>query len=231
VKAYALAAALVALAIVAPAHANQTIIPDNDPGFVKLVEIWHTAALHQPTFKTRRWCSLSHICEKVEFAVRDDGKVADTFLYPDEAPEDVIWCTVSSDSPNVRYCQSAAGAGSVITWFEAYFPHAASTERSTTVRTPWIPPASHTSARNTTSTNLMSIASCAKGTLRRKSNQTSKGAVFGPLPACAFCVDLAGPIAGGIHIKSTNASGPRPHSSVLLPIRVILSRSSRSPIV
>jgi hypothetical protein len=116
--------AAVAIAIAAPAHANQTIIRDNDPGFVKLVEIWHTAALHRPTFKTRRWCSLSHICETVEFAVRDDGKVADTFIYPDKAPKDVIWCTVSSDSPNVRYCQKAAGPGSVMTWFEAYFPHA-----------------------------------------------------------------------------------------------------------
>lgn len=120
-----LAAALLALATPAdPAVANKVIIPNNgSESFAELVQIFRTSAMHQPTFNTKHRCSLAHECATVEFAVREKGDGADFFIYPDSAPQDVIWCTTSEGHSNVRYCEKAGSEPrTIITWFEAGFP-------------------------------------------------------------------------------------------------------------
>jgi hypothetical protein len=117
-------AALAALAV-SPALANRDIVPDNNMNFAETVELFRTAAMHQPTFKTVRRCSLDHGCATVEFAVRENEDGADFFIYPDKAPKDVIWCFVSNGHTDARLCQKAGTEPrTTVMWMEAYSPRA-----------------------------------------------------------------------------------------------------------
>ena len=111
-------------ALMSPVLANRDIVPDN-MGFAETVELFRTAAMHQPTFKTERRCSLAHECATVEFAVRENEDGADFFIYPDKAPKDVIWCFVSTGHTDARLCQKAGTEPrTTVMWMEAYFPRA-----------------------------------------------------------------------------------------------------------
>jgi hypothetical protein len=127
-------AALVALAA-SPAMANKFIVPDNGAlPFAERFEMSRTAALHEPTFNTRRECSLAHECATVEFAVVKEGRLGDVgefFIYPDKSPQDVIMCstyTLDSDlskHPDIRGCSKAGTeTGTTAFWYEAFFPGA-----------------------------------------------------------------------------------------------------------
>lgn len=119
-----LLATITLAALACPSLANRDIVPDN-MGFAETVERARTAAMHQPTFKTNRRCSLAHECATVEFAVRENGNGADFFIYPDKAPKDVIWCSTGADHANYRFCQKAGSKPhTIVMWMEAYFPRA-----------------------------------------------------------------------------------------------------------
>jgi hypothetical protein len=119
-----LATVALAVLVVSPALANKYIAPDNGTlPFAERFQLWRTAALHKPTFKTSRWCSLAHECATVEFAVKDNGKGADFFIYPDASPKDAIMCSVESDHPNLRTCSKAGSEpGTTALWNETWFP-------------------------------------------------------------------------------------------------------------
>ncbi len=121
------AAAALSVSLAAyPALANQ-ITRDDGIGlsFADSAALMRTAALHQPSFKTTRRCSLAHECATVEFAVRANEDGSDYFIYPDKAPKDVIWCFVDKGHVGTRLCQKAGTEPrTTVTWMEAYFPQA-----------------------------------------------------------------------------------------------------------
>ncbi len=122
VKTAFLAPGAFAAMFASPALANRNIVPDN-MGFAPTVESFRAAAMHQPTFKTVRRCSLAHECATVEFAVRETQDGADFFIYPDKTPKDVIWCFVSEGHSNTRLCEKAGSAPRTIEmWMEAFLP-------------------------------------------------------------------------------------------------------------
>jgi hypothetical protein len=109
--------------LTAPALADRSVIPDAGAmNFAEQVAMWRASAMHQPTFSTKRFCSLAHECSTVEFAVRDDGKGADFFIFPDKAPKDMVWCFVG-DHPESRLCQKAGSAPHTTEmWMEGFLP-------------------------------------------------------------------------------------------------------------
>ena len=116
-------------ALASPALANKFVDQDNGAlPFSERFEMRRTSAMHEPTFKTDRRCSLAHECATVEFAVVEEGKngkVGEFFIYPDKSPQDVIMCSTYPDHSDLRSCSKAGSeAGTTAIWIEAYFPRA-----------------------------------------------------------------------------------------------------------